>query len=66
MPNTKKRIIATLTATILTVTLNASARVAEASSIQASSCSTLSVGEHSGLIIGPSGTDYTVISSAPD
>ena len=28
--------------------------------------STLEVGERSGLIIGPSGTDYTVTSSAPD
>ena len=28
--------------------------------------STLEVGERSGLIIGPSGADYSVISSAPD
>lgn len=70
MTSMKKRIAATLTATILAaaLTIPAVATVAPAESIRVSSYkgSTLEVGERSGLIIGPSGADYTVISSDPD
>ncbi len=70
MISTKKRTAAVLTAAILaaTLTIPATARAAPAESIRVSSYkgSTLEVGERSGLIIGPSGTDYTVTSSAPD
>ena len=65
-----KKCIAALAATILAVTLTLPAATAEApaKSIRISSYkgSTLEVGERSGLIIGPSGTDYTVTSSDPD
>ena len=70
MTSTKKRTAAVLTATILTVALAAPTLAAKASaeSIRISSYkgSTLEVGERSGLIIGPSGTDYSVTSSDPD
>ena len=70
MTSTKKRITAALTATILTTTLAIPAMAAEAPDepIRVSSYkgSTLEVGERSGLIIGPSGTDYAVVSSNPD
>ena len=70
MTSTKKRTAAALTATILTVALAAPTLAAKASaeSIRISSYkgSTLEVGERSGLIIGPSGTDYSVTSSDPD
>ena len=70
MTSTKKRISTVLTAAILTVALAvpASATEASAESIRVSSYrgSTLEVGERSGLIIGPSGADYTVTSSDPD
>ena len=68
MTSTKKRIIATLTAVILTASLAVSAAAAEAPAIRVSSYkgSTLEVGARSGLIIGPSGTEYTVTSSNPD
>ena len=70
MTSTKKRITAALTATILTTALAIPAMAAEAPDepIRVSSYkgSTLEVGERSGLIIGPSGTDYTVTSSNPD
>ena len=70
MTSMKKRSAAALTATILTAALAAPTLAAEASaeSIRVSSYkgTTLEVGERSGLIIGPSGTDYTVNSSAPD
>ena len=68
MTSTKKRIAAALTATILTTALAAPATAMEPSSIRVSSYkgSTLEVGERSGLIIGPSGTDYSVTSSDPD
>ena len=70
MTSTKKRISTVLTAAILTVALAvpASATEASAESIRVSSYrgSTLEVGERSGLIIGPSGADYSVTSSDPD
>ena len=59
-----------MTATTLAVTLALLAATAEApaKSIRISSYkgNTLEVGERSGLIIGPSGTECTVTSSAPD
>ena len=65
-----KKCIAALAATTLAVTLTLPAATAEApaKSIRISSYkgSTLEVGERSGLIIGSSGTDYTVTSSDPD
>lgn len=70
MTSTKKRTVAALTAAILTVVLATPTLAAEVSaeSIRISNYkgSTLEVGERSGLIIGPSGTDYIVISSDPD
>ena len=68
MTNTKKRITAALTAAILATTLTIPATAAETPTIRVSSYkgSTLEVGERSGLIIGPSGTEYTVTSNAPD
>lgn len=67
MTSMKKRIAATLTATILAAALTVPA-AAEAPSIRVSSYkgSTLEVGERSGLIIGPSDTEYTVTSSNPE
>lgn len=70
MTNMKKRSTAVLTAAILTaaLTIPATATAAPVESIRVSSYkgSTLEVGERSGLIIGPSGMDYTVTSSDPD
>ena len=68
MTSTKKRIAAVLTAGILTTALAVPATATEALAIQVSSYkgSTLEVGERSGLIIGPSGADYTITSSDPD
>ena len=68
MNSMKKRIAAALTAATLSLALAVPALAAEAPAIRVSSYkgSTLEVGERSGLIIGPSGTDYTVTSSAPD
>ncbi len=68
MTNTKKRITAALTAAILATTLTIPATAAEPPTIRVSSYkgSTLEVGERSSLIIGPSGTEYTVTSNAPD
>ena len=67
MTSMKKRIAATLTATILATALTVPA-AAEVPSIRVSSYkgSTLEVGERSGLIIGPSDTEYTVTSSNPE
>ena len=68
--NMKKRIAAALTSATLTIGLTIPTMAAETSgeSIRVSSYkgSILEMGERSGLIIGPSGADYTVISSAPD
>ena len=70
MTNMKKRIAATLTAAILTTVLTVPAMATETpdKSVRVSSYkgSTLEVGERSGLIIGPSGANYTVTSSNPD
>lgn len=68
MTSIKKRTTAALTATILATTLAITATAAEAPTIRVSSYkgSSLEVGERSGLIIGPSGTNYTVTSSDPD
>ena len=61
MTSTKKRITAALTAAILTTTLAIPAMATEAPDepVRVSSYkgSTLEVGDRSGLIIGPSGTD---------
>ena len=67
MTSMKKNIATTLTVAIL-VTALAVPAAAEDSAIRVSSYkgSTLEVGERSGLIIGPSGAEYTVTSSAPD
>ena len=67
MTSMKKHIATTLTVAIL-VTALAVPAVAEDSAIRVSSYkgSTLEVGERSGLIIGPSGTEYAVTSSDPD
>ena len=67
MTSMKKRIAATLTATILATALIVPA-VAEAPAIRVSSYkgNTLKVGERSGLIIGPRDTDYAVTTSALD
>ena len=70
MTSMKKRIAAALTAATLPIGLPVPAAAAEAPNepIRVSSYkgSTLEVGERSGLIIGPSGIDYTVTSSDPD
>ena len=70
MTSMKKRIAAALTAATLTIGLTVPAAAAEAHDepIRVSSYkgSTLETGERSGLIIGPSGIDYTVTSSDPD
>ncbi len=70
MASTKKRITAALTAAILTTTLAIPAMATEAPDepVRVSSYkgSTLEVGDRSGLIIGPSGADYTITSSDPD
>ena len=68
MTSIKKRTTAALTAAILATTLAIPATAVETSAIRVSSykSSTLKVGERSGLIISPSGADYTVTSSDPD
>ena len=68
MTSIKKRTTVALTAAILATTLAIPATAAEAPPIRVGSYkgSTLEVGERSGLIIGPSGTNYTVTSSDPD
>ena len=70
MTGIKKHSAAALTAVILAtaLTIPAAATAAPAESIRVSSYkgSTLEVGERSGLIIGPSGTEYAVTSSDPD
>ena len=64
----KKKSIATLAAVVLAIVLAVPSAAAEAPAIRVSSYkgSTLEVGERSGLIIGPSRTEYTVTSSDPD
>ena len=67
----KAGLTARLTAAILALSLlpvPALAAAPPASAVRVSSYkgNTLAVGERSGLIIGPSGTEYTVTSSDPD
>ena len=70
MTSMKKRIAAALTAATLAIVLTIPTMAAESPDdpVRVSSYkgSTLEVGERSGLIIGPSGADYTVTSSDPD
>ena len=68
MNSMKKRMATALTAATLTLALTIPAMAVETPAIRVNSYkgSTLEVGERSGLIIGPCGTDYTVTSSAPD
>ena len=68
MTSIKKHTAAALTLAILATTLSIPVAAAETLTIRVSSYkgSTLEVGERSGLIIGPSGADYTVTSSNPD
>ena len=68
MTGMKKRIAAALTAGILAAALALPASAAETPAVRVSSYkgSTLDIGERSGLMIGPGGTDYTVTSSEPD
>ena len=68
MTSIKKHTTVALTAAILATTLAIPATAVETSAIRVSSykSSTLKVGERSGLIISPSGADYTVTSSDPD
>ena len=70
MTSMKKCIPAALTAATLTIGLTIPTMAAEATDepVRVSSYKgdTLEVGERSGLIIGPSGADYTVTSSDPD
>ena len=68
MKNSLKRFAATLACAALTIGLTLPAQAVEAPPIRVSSYkgNTLEVGERSGLIIGPSGTEYTVTSSDPD
>ena len=68
MNSMKKRIAAALTVATLSLVLAVPAMAAEAPAIRVSSYkgSTLEVGERGGIIIGPSGMDYSVTSSDPD
>ena len=68
MTRTKRRTTTALTAAILAAALAVPATATDTPAIRVSSYkgSTLEVGERSGLIIGPSGTNYTVTSSDPD
>ena len=68
MKNSLNRFTAALACAVLTIGLTLPAQAAEAPPIRVSSYkgNTLEVGERSGLIIGPSGAEYTVTSSAPD
>ena len=68
MKNSLNRFTAALACAVLTIGLTLPAQAVEAPPIRVSSYkgNTLEVGERSGLIIGPSGTEYTVTSSDPD
>ena len=68
MKNSLNRFAATIACAVLTIGLTLPAQAAEAPPIRVSSYkgNTLEIGERSGLIIGPSGTEYTVTSSDPD
>ena len=64
----KNNVFRMLVSGILAASLLAGPAQAADPEIRVSSCkgSTLTVGERSGLIIGPSGTEYTASSSAPE
>ena len=68
MKNSLKRLVSGIACAALTIGLTLPTRAAEAPPVRVSSCkgNTLEIGERSGLIIGPSGMDYTVTSSDPD
>ena len=68
MKNSLNRFTAALACAVLTIGLTLPAQAVEAPPIRVSSYkgNTLEVGERSGLIIGPSGVEYTVTSSDPD
>lgn len=68
MKNSLKRFAAALTCAALTIGLILPAQAAEAPPIRVSSYKgdTLKPGERSGLMIGPSGAEYTVTSSDPE
>ena len=68
MKSSLKRLVSGIACAALTIGLTLPARAAEAPPVRVSSCkgNTLEIGERSGLIIGPSGTEYTVTSSDPD
>ena len=68
MENSLNRYTAALACAVLTIGLTLPAQAVEAPPIRVSSYkgNTLEVGERSGLIIGPSGVEYTVTSSDPD
>ena len=68
MKNSLKRLVSGIACAALTIGLTLSAQAAEAPPIRVGSYkgATLEVGERSGLIIGPSGTEYAVTSSDPD
>ena len=70
MTSMKKRIAAALTAATLAIVLTIPTMAAESPDdpvrMSGYKGSTLEVGERSGLIIGPSGADYTVTSSDTD
>ena len=68
MKSSLKRLVSGIACAALTIGLTLPARAVEAPPVRVSSCkgNTLEIRERSGLIIGPSGTDYTVTSSDPD
>ena len=68
MTSSLTRLVSGIACAVLTIGLTLPARAAEAPPVRVSSCkgNTLEIGERSGLIIGPSGTEYTVTSSDPD
>ena len=68
MKNSLNRFFAGIACAALIAGLTVPAHAAEAPSIRVNSYkgSTLEVGERSGLMIGPSGAEYTVTSSDPD
>ena len=68
MKNSLKRLISGIACAALTIGLTLPAQAAEAPPVRVSSYkgSALEVGERSGLIIGPSGVEYTVTSSDPN
>ena len=68
MKNGLKRLVSGIACAALTIGLTLPAQAAEVPPVRVSSYkgATLEVGERSGLIIGPSGTEYAVTSNDPD